>query len=57
MDAARGPPASLGATRSAPHDTLGEPGKRLGRSRWTAAPPAALADRDAACNLACGGFA
>jgi len=57
MDAARGPPASLGATRSAPHDTLGEPGKRLGRSRWTAAPPAALADRDTACNLACGGFA
>ncbi len=57
MDAARGPLASLGATPSPTHDTLGEPGKQLGQSPQRSLRPAALVESDAAGNLASGGFA
>ena len=57
MDAARGPLASLGATPSPTHETLGEPGKQLDQSPQRSLRPAALVESDAAGNLASGGFA
>jgi hypothetical protein len=57
MDAARGPPPSLGATPAAKHDTLRDPIQEPDHS-WHRAPlPAALAGSDTGGNLASGGFA